>query len=397
MQTGVPVKRDLAVLYASVTASRVGFGVIIILFPVYITRASDLEAAVSLALYPLLEAATALPVGRLCDTRGRKTVFVASLGYVALMLGSIGLTTNLYVVSAVHALLGVGAAGVTVATLTMVTDLTVTRNRGKGMGGFDFANVGGYGLGIVVGTLLRSEFAVDLPEAFYLTGGVVAMAFVLAVVLLKEPPHARRTTDRSLNPLKAIDGQARSTLPLWFGVTVLLGMVFFLPRAFERINVGGAQTAGFLLLGLAVLGIGAVGFGALSDRIGRGRVLLIGVAGLFGLLGWLLVSFDGGVSSLYRNLPVLGLFGLMTSALIPSILATVGDRAVTERRGSAMGLYSVMLSGGSAVGTFIAGVAHLRSGLTGIIEAGIILFFAASVASLILWIRARGSVPEKAL
>jgi MFS family permease len=397
VEVSVPVKRDFAILYLAVLASRVGFGVIIIIFPFYIMGASDLEVAVALALYPILEAVSALPIGRLCDTSGRKAIFVLSLGYIAVLMGSIGLTQNLYAISTIHALMGVGAAGVTVSTLTMVTDLTRTETRGKGMGTFDFANVGGYGLGLLLGSSLHSVFSSELNRAFFVSGLVVGVAFLLAYTVLREPAHTRRSTDKSFDPFKALDPHTKSILPIWLGVTVLLGMVFFLPRAFSRVSIGGGQTAGILLLGLIVLGLGAVGFGALSDRIGRGRVLLVGVIGLFGLLVSLQLFIEGGPESLFRSLPILGVFALMTSALVPSILATVGDKAALERRGSAMGLYSVMLSGGTAVGTLIAGVAHLRSGLPGIVGAGIVLFLVACMASLILWLRNRAKETGKRL
>ncbi|HZW85140.1 MAG TPA: hypothetical protein VFE91_04475, partial [Nitrososphaerales archaeon] len=120
-------------------------------------------------------------------------------------------------------------------------------------------------------------------------------------------------------------------------------------------------------------------------------VLLIGVVGLFGLLFSLLLSFDAGTDAFYRNFPEIGFFAILTSALVPTILATVGDRAVAHRRGSAMGLYSVMLSGGTAVGTLVAGFAHDRSGLPGILEAGILLFSVACALSLALWLRNRSS------
>ena len=162
-----------------------------------------------------------------------------------------------------------------------------------------------------------------------------------------------------------------------------------MPRAFGGVGIGGGLTAGILIAGVLVLGTGAIGFGALSDRIGRGWVLQRGVVGLFGLLVSLGFSLDSGTDVLFRNLPVLGIFALMTSALVPTILATVGDRANLERRGSAMGLYSVMLSGGSAVGTLLAGVAHSASGLSGIFEVAAAIFFVASAASLALWVRAR--------
>jgi MFS family permease len=396
VEAGTVPKRDLAVLYLAMLVSRVGFGVIIILFPLYISKSTDISVAVALALYPTLEAATALPMGRLCDTRGRRKIFIISLGFMAVLMASIGLTRNIYGVASIHALMGVGAAGVTVSTLTMITDLTGVRNRGAGMGTFDFMNVGGYAVGLLLGSRLDAAFSTNLSIAFCATGVVVAAAFSVALLVLKEPPHMARGGDLSLNPLKALDARAKAILPIWLGVTVILGVVFFLPKAFEGLGIGGSMTAEILLAGILVLGMGAVGFGALSDVIGRMKVLLIGVVGLFGLLASLGVSLHVGFQGLTRNLPVIGVFALATSALVPTILAAVGDRAAQGRRGSAMGLYSVMLSGGTAVGTLVAGVAHHAEGLMGILEAAAIVFTAACLASLLLWIRAPKAEPRKA-
>ncbi len=390
-------RRDLAVLYLAMLVSRIGFGVIIIIFPFYISGSSDIAVAVALALYPILEAATALPIGRFCDTRGRKWIFVGSLGLIALLMATIGLTKNIYAVGSIHALMGVGAAGVTVSTLTMVTDLTGEGNRGAGMGAFDFMNVGGYAIGLVLGSRLYSDFSADLSMAFFITSLTLAAAFVIAILILKEPPHLTRGRDMSLNPLKALDAHAKAILPIWLGVTVMLGIVFFLPRAFERAGIGGSMTAGILVAGVLVIGMGSVGFGALSDVIGRMKVLLIGVAGLFGLLVSLALSISGGLEGLLRHFPEIGIFALATSALVPTILATAGDRAIQERRGSAMGLYSVMLSGGTAVGTLIAGIVHRSSGLPGIFVAATVIFTLACIVSLALWLRASSRTPSKTI
>src|SRR5437867_13375110 len=109
--------RDLAVLYLSMTLTRIGFGVIIIIFPAYLLGVSDIELAGALAHYPVLEAFSAIPVGRLCDTRGRKRVFVFALVYVAILMGATAVTRILYLVVSIHALMLTSAAGVTVSYL----------------------------------------------------------------------------------------------------------------------------------------------------------------------------------------------------------------------------------------------------------------------------------------
>jgi MFS family permease len=397
MAAETAMKRDLVVLYLSMLVSRVGFGVIIIIFPLYLSGASDLAVGAALALYPALEAVTALPAGRLCDTRGRKRIFIASVGSMAVLMALIGLTRDIYVVGVLHGLMGVAAAGVTVSTLTMITDLTHERNRGAGMGTFDFMNVGGYAVGLALGSRLDAAFSGRLGEAFFVTGGTVAVAFVIAALAIREPPHAVMGGKLSLNPLKSIDNRTKATLPLWLAVTIMLGIVFFLPRAFARAGIGSGLTAEILIAGVLLIGMGSVGFGALSDVVGRTRVLIVGAIGGMGLLVSLMVTFSGGQAAFLRNLPIIGICALATSALVPSILATVGDRSAQEMRGSAMGLYSVMLSAGTAVGTVVASVAHRISGLSGIFEVGTAIFAIAGVASILLWVYFSRAASSKAI
>jgi MFS family permease len=387
METEPPTRRDLAILYASMAISRVGFGVIIIIFPSYISRSSDIAVAFALAAYPILEAASALPMGRLCDTRGRRIIFAASLAYMAVLMASIGLTRNIFAIAGIHALMGIGAAGVTVSSLTMITDLTRVSNRGVGMGTFDFANIGGYALGLLIGGRLEAEFSSDLSYAFFVTGAAVAASFAVSILALKEPPHSSESGAVALNPFRALDQRTKAILPLWVSITSLIGIVFFLPRALAAIGLRGGATAALLFAGIVLIGAGSIGFGALSDRVGRTKVLVVGVLGLMGLLLTASISIQAGSKGLLAAFPLIGVFALATSALVPSILATVGDRARETMRGSAMGLYSVMLSGGIAVGTLVAGYAHSVGGLTGILAAGAVIFGIASVASLLLWRR----------
>ena len=105
-------RADLILLYISLAVSMVGFGVIIIIFPSYLRGASDIQLGLILALYPILEAITAVPLGGVCDTKGRKIVFVAGLSSMALLTFTIGLTQDLLLISLIHAVMGVSAAAI---------------------------------------------------------------------------------------------------------------------------------------------------------------------------------------------------------------------------------------------------------------------------------------------
>jgi MFS family permease len=75
-------------------------------------------------------------------------------------------------------------------------------------------------------------------------------------------------------------------------------------------------------------------------------------------------------SRIYQQLPIIVLGGFMATATVPSALAYVGDRAKTGLRGSAMGIYSMMLSLGMAIGNLLGGYSTSVGGLKAILDAG---------------------------
>jgi len=388
---------ELLLLYASMTIARVGFGVMLILFPSYLVRVSSITLAVVLALYPVLEASSSVPMGVLCDTKGRRRIFLAGLGSMGCLIASVSLTQNLEVVAALHAMMGVAAAAITVSSLTMITDLTDPKNRGKGMGTFDFSNIGGYAAGLLLGGRLSETFQSHLGDGFLVTGSVTLAALAVSFFLLREPAHSAHLGRTSFNPLGALDARTKAVLPIWLSLTSLIGVVFFLPRALRDVGVQTTVTGNLLFVGIITIGVGSIGFGALSDRLGRERTMAIGVVGLFLLLVGLALVFQNFTQPRFlRFLPILGPAGIATSALVPSVLAAVGDRAKGEDRGATMGLYSLMLSLGIALGELLAGFASALGGLPVILYAGSIFFLAASLVTFYLLSRVKELPPVPA-
>ena len=76
-----------------------------------------------------------------------------------------------------------------------------------------------------------------------------------------------------------------------------------------------------------------------------------------------------------------GFLFFLGSALIPSILAYIGDKASREFRGSAMGLYSLMLSGGITTGTILAGIADDLGGVQAVFYSAAIIFSGLTLTS----------------
>ncbi len=392
-------RQEFLLLYVSMSVARVGFGVMIIVFPSYLALATNLTLAIILAMYPVAEAVSAVPMGMLCDREGRRKVFLGGLALMGALIASVAATHDTAIVAVLHASMGVAAAAITVSSLTMITDLTNVGNRGKGMGTFDFSNIGGYAGGLLVGGWLYGAFRSNLSGAFLVTGSVMFLALLASFFLLHEPPHppAVEASPVSYNPLSGLDRRARAVLPIWLSLTSLIGIVFFLPRALRQVGIHETLTGELLFAGIMVIGMGSIGFGALSDRLGREKTMAIGAAGLFGLLVGLGLLFQNAGAGLnfVRFLPIIGPAGIATSALVPSVLAAVGDRAREGRKGATMGLYSLMLSVGIALGELLAGLASLLGGLSTILYSGSLIFLAAaSLTFFMLWRAKRDEARE---
>ncbi len=366
-------------LYVAVFLTRIGFGSITILFPLYL-QAPSYIIGVILALYPMSEAGSALPIGRIADRSSRKKLHIIGMIMITILTAAIGFTRNLLNVSILHAMMGVSAAITAVTSLTLLGDATKLTNRGKQMGGFDLANLGGYGLGFGVGGLLVNSFADRLSYAFWVTAGVFLFAGILAAKFLVEPVRVWELKQPKVRQ-RRIGSRIRPVIPVWIAQTVILGMYFLLPKAFRDSNPPIVLT-GEILIFLGVLGglfaFGAILFGYISDKIGRTRIMVLGAFGELGFLvlfGW---SFPGNGFVKYELL--LWPMFFLASAVAPAILAYVGDISGKAKRGSANALYSIVLSIGLAIGNIIGGfVASL--GIPAIFYAGAGILFPSILAT----------------
>ncbi len=343
----------------------------------------ELAVGAILAVYPLLEALGSFAAGRYADRFGRRPAMVlgylARLAATALMYPALAWGAGPLAVGVLNAASGFFTAFILVSSLAMVTDLTEVGNRGLGMGAFELTNLGGYAVGYIIGAALfhvlggAGSFAALAAFTAVLTPAVLAMAETAPVKGISIP----------LNPFKGLPPSTWPAIPLWFALTTFIGMGIYSGRAIAGVLSLSSKFAhiesSLLLSGaLIVVGLGAVFFGRLSDRWGRERTLNLGIAGVMSALVVLAVLLWTGSSPLHA-IALASPLVFLASAIAPSVLAIVGDRALVAMRGTAMGLYSVVLGVGMALGAMVgAASAVALGGLIGIVLAALAIFSTAT-------------------
>jgi len=270
-------------------------------------------------------------LGTLTDRVGRKPVML--IGGILAGVSSVlyGLAHTIPVLVAACALSGIGIAAFTTGFQALLADLAPPERRGEvlGWGGNSMA------LAALVGPLAGDW--ITLHQGFRVTFGAAALAgalCTLASVMIREPSHETR---RAIGapPLQGLQ-ETLTLRNVRVGIAAVspLGMAFgamitFWPLVAQQVqlNTVGAFYSVYALGQLAVQTLA----GRLSDRIGRGRVMLPGML----LAGMAFASIPLGRSDA-ASLLVAFACGAGLGIARPAIDALVLDGVPITLRGTAV-------------------------------------------------------------
>ena len=108
----------------------------------------------------------------------------------------------------------------------------------------------------------------------------------------------------------------------------------------------------------AVWGVTQIGTGALSDRVGRRRLIVGGMLLQAGALAGIALGTDFAAWAMASLV-----LGLGTALVYPTLIAVVADASHPSWRASAVGVYRFWRDSGYVVGAVIAGLVADRFGL----------------------------------
>ena len=360
--------------------------------------ASKSAALSFIATFGVVKALTNFFAGRLGDRFGRKHLLVAGwLFGVPVPLLVMWAPSWSWVVFA-NVLLGLNQGLTWSTTVIMKIDLVGPARRGFAMGLNEFAGYVAVALSALGTGEIASRFGLR-PEPFYLGIAFAVLGLALSQLFVRDTmAHVRH--ESALHPTGAplgarTDATARMRTTAHFrAVSTPSLRELFIRSSWRDPALFSASQAGlvnnlndglawglfplfFAAAGLSVREIAVLAFiypavwgvvqlwtGALSDRIGRKRLIAGGMM-LQGLALVAMVLTHGFTPWLVTG----ALLGIGTAMVYPTLLAAIGDVAHPAWRGSAVGVYRFWRDSGYAVGALMAGALADAFGMAAAIAA----------------------------
>lgn len=329
------------------------FYLLLATLPVYVLRIGGRESEVGLIIGVFSASAllVRLWVGREADARGRKGLIL--VGAAILVASALGyhLAVRSWILLALRIVHGAGWAFYGTGLQALVADVVPPKRRGEAMGYFGmFANLAmasGPAFGVFV--MQRHGF----PELFD-ASAVVALVGLVVAFPLREPPRPPRAADAPRSAVLERTAFAPAVVLCLFSMTYGAIVTFVAVYAGKQ----GLGNPGYFFTTFAItLVLVRPLTGALSDRRGRGAVI---VPGLLVTSGALLTLAGAGGAPAFLGSAVL--YALGFAAVQPALMALVIDRAPPDRRGAAMGTFSTAMDLGISIGSFVWGVVAQRLG-----------------------------------
>lgn len=240
-------------------------------------RLSDTELGfISGIAFAVLYSVMGIPFGRLADRYSRRAVLVAAVSVWSAMTALCGLAQNFVQLAVSRVLVGIGEAGGTPPSHSLIADLFPVAARARALSRYAIGSPIGLFVGFAAGGLIAERFGWRI--ALY---GCALPGLILAALLYwRLPEPAREPARPGADPiplgatLRVILGRralVHTALgAAWYGL-LWYGLVAWLPsyltRSF-RIPLGEVGTQLAISLGVSQL-IGLIAGGVMGDRLAR--------------------------------------------------------------------------------------------------------------------------------
>ena len=272
----------------------------------------------------------------------------------------------------------------------LVADLAPPALRGAAFGLRQSLDTVGAFAGPLIAIALMLAWANDIRAVFWVAVIPALLSVALLAFGVREPAPAGKASPG--NPIRR-ENLRRLPVAYWWVVGV--GAVFTLARFSEAFLVLRAVEGGLalawtplVLVGMnLVYALAAYPFGKLSDRVGHGSLLAVGLALLFA--ADLLLAAGAGWAWLASGVVVWGLHLAVTQGLLATMVA---DTAPTDLRGTAYGFFNLVSGVAMLIASATAGLLWETLGASATFLAGAVFCL---LALGVLWLRSHQALQAR--
>ena len=328
------------------------------LLPLYLVGvlgASTLDVGIIEGIAEATAAITKVFSGALSDYLGkRKWLTAAGYSLAALSKPIFPLASSIAWVAAARFIDRVGKGIRGAPRDALIADLTPADLRGTSYGLRQTLDTVGAVAGPALAIGLMALFADHFRTVFWIAV-IPAVASVATIVFFVREPKRKGRAKRLQSPLSRAE---LMRLDVGYWAVVFVAAIFTLARFSEAFLLLRAKSVGMpVALVPAVMVVMNLVYaatswpaGALSDSIGRYRLLIAGFALL--IVADLILAFSGGVFLVMVGVAVWGLHMGMTQGLLSALVA---DTAPENLRGTAFGVFNLVSGLAMLLASIIAG------------------------------------------
>lgn len=245
----------------------------------------------------------------------------------------------------------------------LIADITPPSIRGAAFGLRQALDTAGAFAGPLLAIALMALYADNFRAVFWWAVVPAAIAMTLMIFGVQEPAGMKPSGQRGW-PIRRAD-MVRMSGAYWW--VVAIGVVLTLGRFSEAFLVLKGQAAGLplalvpivmVLMNLVYAALSTPA-GALSDRIGRRKVLIAALVVL--VAADLVLAFAPGLVGLFIGVGLWGAYMGLSQGLLSALVA---DTAPAGLRGTAFGIFNLLTGGALLIASTLAGVLWQSYGST---------------------------------
>lgn len=380
--------RNLAVCLFGSFTTVMSMTLLLPFLPLYVQQLGVKEQASILQWSGIAYAATFVTAGlvaplwgRLGDRYGRKSMLLrASLG-MAICVSVMGFASNIWQLVGLRLLVGL-AGGYSSGATILVAVQTPSKRSGRALGLLATGVMAGNLVGPLLGGYL--PILIGIRGTFWLAGALIFAAFIATALFVEEAP--RPTKDKRSAAARSwgdIPHKSLVVAMMFAGLALMIANMSIEPIITVYVgsliddNAKMTMISG-LVVSAAALGsvLSASQLGRLADRIGAGRVILLGL-----LVAALLLIPQAFVTSAWQLVALRFLMGLALGGLLPCIAAVIRSSVPERFVGTALGFSVSSQFAGQFVGPILGGFVGGHIGIRAVffLTSGLLLLTACYV------------------